>query len=469
MSLDDAPRDELDGAICREVAVLRDHLAKFNDTDVEWQEFEAALAGRRVISGVPPTSRRWLGAIAAGAVAALIAALVVVQTSRQDTPLRLPDVTTPATPDTTVVPVTTATPTSTPATSGESSVGTTAVNDDGELVATRPDGTRQSLGQIPSVILASERIVGGWAPGATPYVGAFVSSTGWVAITGMVSEGFWFYDLGDSSRAPRFVDLAGLPGGHTSAGSWNPAGTLFAAVELGRTAAIIDPATGEISRLDSTDAPLGYPPTWTADGSGLLTGSQPPACVTADPTVSRSLGIVPIDGGPEITMIPALADGRNLVAPDGIWAHDDTCGPESSAGITPISDVVVVGPHGPQSWVGATDVAPAVLSGSAFASTRSTLWVVALDSASGQIRLYDVTAPSDIRLANVVEEASVDGEFALISSVAADDSAVVVLVDGPGSRRSFVLVPTDGSPTTTLEGEFGGFVPLPLLDALETP
>jgi hypothetical protein len=356
--------------------------------------------------------------------------------------------------------------------STQPTVVATEVTADGELVATRPDGTRQHLGQIPSVILKSRQIAGGWPPGTTPYVGAFVSAKGWVAVTGMVSEGFWFFRLGDPSRPPRFVDLDGLPGGHTSAGIWNPAGTLFAAVENGRTAAVIDP-TGETWRLKSADAPIGYPPTWTADGSGLLTGREPPPCVSADPTVSRSLGIVPIDGRPVTTAIPALADGRSLVAAGGIWAHEDRCPSASTPDLTPFSNIAVVAPGGPRSWVDGTDVAGAALYHSVFASTRPTLWVLAVERASSEVRLYDAHGPHTVRLANTVQVTQkgvwADESFAQILSVAADDSAVVVLVDGRGLRRRFVLVPTDGGPATTLNGEFAGFVPRSLLDALAAP
>ena len=102
MSLDDAPRDELDRAIGREAAVLRDHLATATDLDLEWQDFEAAVTGARVITAASPTRWRLRVAVAVAAVAATVAMLVVVQTTRHDTPVRVPDVTTPTTPATTV-------------------------------------------------------------------------------------------------------------------------------------------------------------------------------------------------------------------------------------------------------------------------------------------------------------------------------------------------------------------------------
>jgi hypothetical protein len=338
----------------------------------------------------------------------------------------------------------------------------------GDLVATRPGGTRQRLGRIPSVILRSRQIVGSrpmgfagdWPPSATPYVSASVSASGWVAVTGVVSEGFWFFHLGAPSREPRFVSVAGWPGGHMSRGTWNPAGTLFATVENGRNAVVIEPTRG-FSRLKSADAPVGYLPTWTADGSGLLTGSEPPVCVTAAPIVSRSLGIVPIDGGPVTAAIPDLADGGNGVAAGGIWAHADTCRAASKG-----PEIVVVASGRPQSWVDSRDVAGGALVGFSFASTRPTLWALAVAPASSELRLYDVRGPHSVRLANTLEA---DGTVVGIMSVAADDSAVIVAVDDRTAtiwRRTFALVPTDGGPVTTLKGEFSGFVPLSMLERL---
>jgi hypothetical protein len=462
VSIDDAPMDELDMAIAREAAALRAATARTAQTDLAWEEFEAVRKGTRLIVTEDRGHRgRWAIAVAAGLVAATVSTLVILQQIREPAPTDHPDITTPApstlspTPTTAVV----------PASSSDAVV--VSLTKSGDLVASGSDGTQHVLGQVPAAVVESEATH--YAPGATPYLHAFVSATGWVAVTGVASEGFWFFDLNDPSREARFVALEGPPGGHESQGSWNPAGTLFAAVELSRTAAIIDPATGELTKLDSTDPPVGYPPTWTADGSGILTGAAAPACVTGATTEPRSLAIAPITGEPELASVPALADGRNHVAGDGIWSNDNRCGADPQDGsLAPLTDVVVVGPTGAQTWIDGSDVAPAVVKGSVFASTRPTLWALTGDDGSRQMALYEVSSPHTLRVVNAVVDGVIDGSFAFISAVAPDDSAVVVLMNGPGGDQTFYLLPTDGSRTATLDGNFAGFIPRSLVDDLST-
>ena len=442
MSIDDAPMDELDTAIAREAAALRASTARTAQTDIAWEEFESARSGTRLFVTEDHRHRgRWGIAVVAGLVAAMVSTLVILQQIREPAPTDHPDITTPA-------PSSTSSPTQTtavvPASSNDPVVVTLHKN--GELVAYGSDGTEHVLGQVPAAVGESE--ASHYSPGATPYLHAFVSATGWVAVTGFASEGFWFFDLADPSREARFVELQGRPGGHESQGAWNPAGTLFATVELSRTAVIIDPASGTLTRLDSTNPPVGYPPTWTADGSGILTGTPPPVCVTGTSAPSREFAVAPIDGSAEVPQADDLADGPNNVLSDGIWSNDNRCATDQ--------------------WVDATDLAPSVLKASAFATTRPTLWALTEDRNSRQVALYEVSAAHITRLVNTVANGVVDGSFAFVAAVAPDDSALVVLMNVPDGNQTFYVLPTDGTPTATLDGGFAGFVPLSLIDDLAT-
>jgi hypothetical protein len=133
-----------------------------------------------------------------------------------------------------------------------------------------------------------------------------------------------------------------------------------------------------------------------------------------------------------------------------------------------LSDVVVVDPAGASSWISAADVAPALLRTSVFDNfTRDVLYVVAERGPGDRIvQLYRVTGPRQYQVVNALPSAVASGSDVFIAGVAPDDSAVVVLANGPSDRRRFYLIPTDGSPPTTLDGEFAGFAPTTLIDFL---
>jgi hypothetical protein len=82
------------------------------------------------------------------------------------------------------------------------------------------------------------------------------------------------------------------------------------------------------------------------------------------------------------------------------------------------------------------------------------------------VQLYRVTGPRQYQVVNALPAAVASGSYVMIAGVAPDDSAVVALANGSSGRRRFYLMPTDGSPPTTLDGEFAGFVPTTLIDFL---
>jgi hypothetical protein len=454
------PMDDLDVKFAREAATLREYIEASASTDGAWAEFEATRAGA-VSLAVPSRDgrRRWMVTAAVGLAAALLATLVLVRVAEEKSPTIRPADPTPTspTPDLPAPPITQA---------GARDAATVArVN--GDLVAIDQNGNEQVIGRLPAAVLQSlaQESIGG----EVRYLHADVSSAGWVAVTGFVSEGFWFFDLDDPSLAARWVDLVGRPGGFTSAGTWNPEGTLYAAVELGTTAVIIDPATGVLSRLVSVDPPIGYPPTWTADGSGILTGEDV-RCDGALPNAQRRLTIVPIDGGPERASIPELANGLDGVSEGGVWATDNRCAAGSGGTPDPMSRpsgvVVASSPSGVETWVDAAEIEPEVLRDSVFATTRPALWVLTTEEGTpARMLLHEVSRQSD-RVVNAApfDSAGLQSEF--IIGVAPDESAVVVLVNGPEDRRKLYLVPTDGSPALEFDGEFAGFVPRPMVDRL---
>ena len=452
MSLAREPMNDLDVKIMQEAAALREHVEASASTDLAWADFEARRTG--AVAFVRPSRddrRGWMVMATVGMAAAVLATLVLVRVANEKPPSVRPSG-----------------PTITP----ESYEGTVA-RLNGDLVVVGVDGNEQVIGHIPASVLQSEQLVGGWPSGVAEYLRADLSSAGWVAVTGFVSEGFWFFDLRDPSLAPRWVALAGRTSGSTSAGTWNPDGTLFAAVEKDTTAVIIDPATGQLSRLPSVDPPLGYPPTWTADGSGILTG-ETVRCDGGFPSAQRRLAIVPIDGGPESDVIPDLADGLQGVSTGGMWATDDRC--TADAGGTPdllagASAVVVArSPSGVETWVDAAKITPEVLRHSVFATTRPALWVLTTEEGSpARFLLHEVAAPQSDRVVNTVTFNSAIPQQYVIVGVAPDDSAVVVLVTGPSDGQKFYLVPTDGSPVVQLDDEFAGFVPRSMLNATTTP
>jgi hypothetical protein len=282
-----------------------------------------------------------------------------------------------------------------------------------------------------------------------------------------VTEGFYFFNLHDPTRAPRFIALSGRSGGHSSWGTWNQDGTLFAAVRLDRTAVIIDPATGEGTRLDSTEPPVRYPPTWTADGSAVLTGAAAPQCLTTEDAESRRFAVVPIDGGPERPEVPDLADGLNKVRSGGIWALDNHCASTVPVYDDSIANVLVVQSSHAETWVTAEDVAPAVLRQSVLSSSHDGLWVLTTeDGPSARGALYDVRSPHAARVVSTFAIEPESPGSAWIIGAAPDDSTVAVMVGWTGSTANVRLVPTDGTPATTLGRLFAGFVPRSLVQEL---
>jgi|GEM_PF-4701865 len=447
MSLAREPLDELDVKILQAAAALREHVEASASTDLAWADFEATRTG--AVAFVRPSRddrRGWMVMATVGMVAVLVATLVLVRVANEKPPTVRP---------------------AGPTITSESYEGTVA-RLNGDLVVVGVDGNEQVIGHIPASVLQSEQLVGGWPGGVNKYLRAELSSAGWVAVTGFVSEGFWFFDLRDPSVSPRWVALAGRTSGSTSAGTWNPDGTLYAAVEQDTTAVIIDPATGQLSRLPSVDPPIGYPPTWTADGSGILTG-EAVRCDGRSPIRQRRLAIVPIDGGPESENIPDLADGLQDVSSGGMWATDNQCTADPRGTPDPFADpsalVVAKSPSGAETWVDAAKITPEVLRHSVFATTRPTMWVLTTEDGNpARVLLHEIASPQSDRVVNTFTYDSASPQQYVIVGVAPDDSTVLVLVNG--QHRKFYLVPTDGSPAVELDGEFAGFVPRSMLDGL---
>ncbi len=471
MTIDDAPMDELDLAIRREAAALRSQVDASAATDSAWVDFVGARTAPVIRLGEADARRnRRRMAVAIGMVAALIATVVIVRQLLDDDSTRqpiirpAPDLST-VTVESTAVPETV--PTTTPALGDVPSIdppySAVMLNGGSDLVAVGTDGVGARFTTIPP----SE---------AGLYVKVDLSNAGWVAETGLMSEGFWFYNLRDPEGTRRFVALAGPSSGSTSRGTWSPDGTLYAAVERDTTAAVIDPKTGLITRRPSTNPPVGYPPTWTEDGKGILTGEPAPTCLEPGADNQRTLSIVWIAGGAEQSWtIPGavypIADGFNGFG-SGTWASDDLCGtPPSDGSQQALTDVAVVDATSLSSvatpWIAATDVAPGLLRDSVFASQAPELWVVAERGPGDRfVQLYRVTGPGQYEVVNTLTAAVAEGSYVMIAGVAPDNSAVVVHAIGPSDRGRFYLMPTDGSPPTTLDGEFGGFVPTSLIEDL---
>jgi hypothetical protein len=495
--------DDIDRAIAREAVALRDRVAAIAETDQAWEDFEASrLSGVISLAARRDPRRRWVTAAAVGLVAAVAATVVVATSIRDDSPppvITTPNPTTTPTPTTSVAPTPTTvslalSPTTnpsptTPVVPVVAARDTVVIYRRGKLIAVDSSGHERTIGAVPTAILRSDRIAKASPPRTAPFVFPDVSSSGWVAVTGYFSEGFWFFNLNEPSYQPRFVAISS-PGGHTpSRGSWNPSGTLFAAAESDGEAeshaVVIDPSTGVTTRLQSTNPPIGYPPTWTADGTGILVGIAAPACVSGSDNVGRQEAIVPISGAPEgkVGAIPALADGLGGgVYRAGEWVHTDYCGKNADNPSLGASSVVLsrnyhCSPTGsgcseasvdPQ--VDAGDVAPSVPEWGAFASTRPTLWVVGANRASRQVSLYELVTPHRPRLVNTIPSAYLPGGLAAIRAVKPDDSAIVVVTNNGRDTWAEYLVPTDGSRVTRLNGEYSGLVPHSLADQLsQTP
>jgi hypothetical protein len=295
-----------------------------------------------------------------------------------------------------------------------------------------------------------------------------VSSTGWVAQSEAGSTSLTIYSLSDPIGTRRVVDDTTPTGEQPTEGRWSPSGNLFATVEGGTTLVIVHADTGIVTRLGSALGALGRKPTWTADSSGILGARPANRCIAEGDGSARVVAIIPVDGGPEQSSIPTLADGMNQVAAGGEWANDNTCGTSLVSETQPaLSDIVVVGPTGAIGWIDATDVAPARLMQSVFAATRTELWVLArTDDSRSEVQLHLVIGPGAHRGVNALPTTLAADSTVSIVAVAPDDSSVVVLVESPDRQRDFYLLPTDGSPPTTLDGEFAGFVPTSLIKDL---
>jgi hypothetical protein len=424
------PKDELDATLFRHAAALRRSIGDA-ETEAAWTEFEAALAdGAAHDERDGRGRRRWVIVAVAGMVAALLITLLVLDVTRVAAPDLRPVATTPRPPDSIG-----------PAPEPESSdfVAMTK-RPTGAVVAVAADGWQQAIASPSTELIAD------------------ISASGWVAGTGGMSEGFYFFNLHDPDETLRFVDLAGLPGGHTSRGKWNPDGTLYAAVEGGRTLAIIDPATGDISRLQSAHPPIGYPPTWTADGTGVLTGVAEESCSDGRRD-DREFAIVPIDGGAESSTIPALADGLNRVSAGG--ASVTGVSRARCVGEVDSASLEIVQPSGRAEQV---SLAPGLLLDFVFASTNSAVWVLS-SGADGRPALVEVGSSGDAAVVNTFDDPS--SGIPYIAGVAPDDSMVAVQ-RWEGSRARTWLVPTDGSLVIEVDGQFAGFVPRALLATVPT-
>ena len=436
MTIDDAPMDGLDLAIRREAAVLHAQVDSTADTDDAWDDFCIARSATVItLADVAAARRRWRIAAAVGMAAALIAAVVVVRDIRNHDRTKLPIISPPAS-STTV------------AESSKSDYSALVRRRESghlHLFAVAPDGTERPLPDGP---LQPEQ--------ASVFD---VSSAGWVAEGGDASEGFWFFNLRDPQGTYRFVDLAGWPGGHMSRGAWSPDGTTYASVELGTTAVVIDPVTGTVTRLPSETPPFSYPPTWTADGKGILAGPTPITCFTGDDIDPSTLRIIPIDGGPASSTVPPLAGAMNRIV-FGPWMSDE-CGVPGEEGRQQVtSDVVIEDRFGKTTWIDATDIEPGSLISSNLVASGRTLWLLTQRFEGVRVLdLYSVAAPHRTQLANTLNGAAAAGSSVGIAAVAPDESAVVVVARHPQSSDDYYLVPTDGSTPFLLDGDFLGFVP----------
>ncbi len=330
MSLDDAPRDELDRAIGRKAAALREHLATATDLDLEWQDFESASTGGRVV-GAESHPRWWLRVgVAVAAVAATVAMLFVVQTNRHDGPVQVPDVTTPTTSATTVALPSTTIAQTEPDRTGLSRTGPfemltlSAVDEVGregvDVGVESPDGDSRLVRHVNNSELPD-----GWTLSSS----GSVSSTGWLALSAQSTGEFgWvFVDLLSADRPPRLVS------GITDGGRWGPT-DLFALSLNGGRPAVIDPTTGEVTEISNAKLPGGHPDIiWSADGAGLLASeggsfggiSEVDGSSNIQP---RTWRLTPLDGSADQPGVPALDPygTTRYVTEGGSWLTVGACG-----------------------------------------------------------------------------------------------------------------------------------------------
>ena len=141
----DAPSNELDPAIFREAAILKQRVGSFVESDRAWDDFQAAREGVVLMRDSPRGNpRRWGVAVASGIVAASLVALVVV--TRDDPTTERPSGTTPSlpTPEFSTPPVTT-----TPAVP-DASIPTTAAPETVQNSSSEPTTTAPLAGVVPA-------------------------------------------------------------------------------------------------------------------------------------------------------------------------------------------------------------------------------------------------------------------------------------------------------------------------------
>ena len=492
MSLDDAPRDELDRVIRREAAALRDDLARSIDIDAEWQAFEAAPARARRTGARPSRSRRLLGVIAVGAVAATIVTLVIVQTIRRDPPSQLPDVTiatTEPTTTTTVVPTTT-----TPAEPDRSSLVRTGpfdvvtlrpvdeVGREGVDVDTEsPDGTTRLVRHVGNSELPEGWTLGGYGS---------VSSTGWLALGAQSSDEFgWvFVDLLSPDRPPRLVS------GITDGGRWGPT-DLFA---LSSDLAVIDPLTGEVREIPNAHYPGGSPDIiWSADGDGFLAseGGSFGGISEADGSSNiqpRTWRLTPLDGSADQPGVPALDPfgTTRYVAEGGSWLTVgacpsvlDMCLPNGQLlDGTLQRQVVVADAEGTSTTWYDDDLPGARLMQSSFSFDGTSLWLLLerAGASGAEIVLARVSTPRQLEIvatlpiADPLPDVSVPGggfEVRFFASMwlSPDDEHAVVsttFVDADTPGGDTVLIRTDGSASPVPVDGVIGYLPTSVVELL---
>ncbi len=254
MTIDDVPMDELDLAIRREAATLRNQLATSAHTDEAWDDFLVGHASR-VVEPHHWQGRRRRLAIAVGLVAALVVAALIVRTIVDRNSTQLP-VISPA-------------PSTVVATDARYAAVTLGTHQ--RLFAVRNDGTRTVIGTIPPEVVGAVRSAYGPNYVGDLFAQVSVSATGWVAVTASESTGFWFFDLQHPETPARFVTIPGQTIANDSRIAWNPTGTLLAVAVLDTPTVIVDPTTSKVTAPSDGRLLVGDPPIWTTDGTGTIT------------------------------------------------------------------------------------------------------------------------------------------------------------------------------------------------------
>jgi hypothetical protein len=491
--LDDASRHEFDRTIEREAAVLRDHLAEVTDIDSEWQEFAAALAGVRVISAAPSTSRRWLGAVAVGVAAALVATLVVVEVVRDDAPSKRPNVTTPTTRPTPVLPTTTvrrAEPDRTRLSrTGPFAVLTLDLVDEVgregmDVFVESSDGDARLVRHV-----GNRELPDGWAFGS----GGLVSSTGWLALGAQSADesGWVFVDLLSPDRPPRLVK------GITDGGRWGPT-DLFALSLNGGRPAVIDPLTGEVREIPNAEFPGGSPDIiWSADGAGFLAsdGGSFGGISEIDGSSNiqrRTWRLTPLDGSADRPGVPELDPfgTTRYVAQGGSWLTVgacpsvlDKCLPNGQLMDGTLQRQVVVADAAGNSTTWYDDDLPgARLMQSSFSSDGRSLWLLLerAGASGAELVLARVTAPHQLEIKATLPipeplpDVSVPGGFEVRFGasmwLSPDDGLAFISTfraEAGGPTGDNLLIRTDGSQApVSIVGGLVGYLPTSVGDLL---